>query len=295
MAKVAVKVERSPVRTVSGEAARQPERRSLASGAGWTVSHVVCALGPRDRPFEEKHSNISVAIVAAGTFHYRSSVGRELMTPGSLLLGSAGRTFECGHEHGIGDRCIAFSYTPDFFESVLAEAGIRAASSDFKMLRLPPLRGFSPIVARAYSGLAGEGDVSWEELSIELAVRAVQAAGDAAPATVPRQPGAVARVAETVRRMEQDPERAHTIRDLARDAGLSPYYFLRTFRSVTGVTPHQYVLRARLRQAGTRLRIERTKIVDIALGCGFEDISNFNRAFRTEFGVSPRAYRFRKS
>ena len=295
MAKVAVNLERGPAQTVAGEATRHPQRRCLASGEGWSVSHVVCTLGPRDRPFEEKHSNISVAIVAAGTFHYRSAEGRELMTPGSLLLGSAGRSFECGHEHGTGDCCIAFSYTPGFFDGVLAEAGIRGASSDFKMLRLPPLRAFSPLVARAYSGLAGEGDISWEELGIELAARAIQVASGFAPVKEVPQPGAVARVAEIVRMMGQDPERAHTVRDLAHDAGLSPYYFLRTFRSVTGVTPHQYVLRARLRQAGTRLRIERTKIVDIALDCGFEDISNFNRAFRAEFGVSPRAYRFRKS
>jgi AraC family transcriptional regulator len=295
LAKVAVNLGRGPAQPVAGEAARQPQRRCLASGEGWSVSHVVCTLGPRDRPFEEKHSNISVAIVAAGTFHYRSVEGRELMTPGSLLLGNAGRSFECGHEHGTGDCCIAFSYTPGFFDGVLAEAGIRGASPDFKMLRLPPLRAFSPLVARAYSGLAGEGDISWEELGIELAARAIQVASGFAPVKEVPQPGAVARVAETVRMMEQDPERAHTVRDLARDAGLSPYYFLRTFRSVTGVTPHQYVLRARLRQAGTRLRIERTKIVDIALDCGFEDISNFNRAFRAEFGVSPRAYRFRKS
>jgi AraC-like DNA-binding protein len=35
------------------------------------------------------------------------------------------------------------------------------------------------------------------------------------------------------------------------------------------------------------------KIVDIALACGFADLSNFNRAFRAEFGVAPRAYRKR--
>lgn len=33
------------------------------------------------------------------------------------------------------------------------------------------------------------------------------------------------------------------------------------------------------------------KILDIALDCGFGDVSNFNRAFRTEFGVNPRQWR----
>jgi AraC family transcriptional regulator len=294
LAKIAVNFERGPARAVSGEAPRRPQGRCVARGDGWAVSDVVCNLGPRDRPFEEKHANISVAIVTAGTFQYRSTNGRELMTPGSLLVGNAGQTFECGHEHGIGDRCVAFSYAPEFFDTLLADSGIRGAGPEFKTPRLPPLRAFSSIIARAYAGLAGERDVSWEELSIELAVRAVQVASGVSPAAAAPQPGAMARMAETVRTMEQDPESPRSVRDLARDARLSPYYFLRTFRSVTGVTPHQYVRRARLRQAATWLRIERKKIVDIAFDCGFDDVSTFNRAFRAEFGVSPRAYRFQK-
>jgi AraC-like DNA-binding protein len=48
----------------------------------------------------------------------------------------------------------------------------------------------------------------------------------------------------------------------------------------------------RLREAATRLAAaEPVKILDIALDSGFGDVSNFNRAFRTEFGVSPRGFR----
>lgn len=57
------------------------------------------------------------------------------------------------------------------------------------------------------------------------------------------------------------------------------------------MTPHQYVRRARLRLAGTRLLVERDRIIDIALDSGFADVSNFNRAFRVDSGVSPRRYR----
>jgi AraC family transcriptional regulator len=72
---------------------------------------------------------------------------------------------------------------------------------------------------------------------------------------------------------------------------LSPYHFLRTFESLTGVTPHQYVLRTRLREAASRLAAETGRVLDVALDCGFGDVSNFNRAFRAEFGASPRQYR----
>jgi AraC-like DNA-binding protein len=94
-----------------------------------------------------------------------------------------------------------------------------------------------------------------------------------------------------VRGIERDPDSVLTVARLARDARLSPYHFLRTFESVTGVTPHQYVLRARLRRAAIRLHDDPARILDIAFDSGFGDLSNFNRAFRAEFGVSPRAYR----
>jgi len=261
----------------------------LAHGDGWSVSDVVCRSGPEDRPFEERHSCFSIAIVAAGTFEYRSAAGRELMTPGSLMLGSAGQSFECAHEHGVGDRCVAFWYAPAYFERLAADAGAKAPR--FRSLRVPPLRALSPLVARACAALGGPLGVSWEELGVRLAAHAVQLGGGLAPRANAAPPGAVARVARTVRRIEDQPDDALSLATLAREARLSPYHFLRTFERITGVTPHQYVLRARLRRAATRLATEAGKILDLAFESGFGDLSNFNRAFRAEFGTSPRAYR----
>ena len=51
------------------------------------------------------------------------------MTPGSLLLGNAGQCFECGHEHGIGDRCLSFSYAPDYFEKITGDLGTGATGT----------------------------------------------------------------------------------------------------------------------------------------------------------------------
>src|ERR1043165_6009796 len=78
-----------------------PEARMVAAGTGWTISDVLCTAGPLDRPFEERHTRTSIGIVVSGTFQYRSPGGRELMTPGSMLLGNAGDCFTCGHEHGV--------------------------------------------------------------------------------------------------------------------------------------------------------------------------------------------------
>ncbi len=60
---------------------------------------------------------------------------------------------------------------------------------------------------------------------------------------------------------------------------------------MTGVTPHQFVLRARLRQAAVKLLVDDARVIEVALGAGFGDVSNFNHTFRAEFGLTPRAYR----
>ena len=290
MAKIAVELERALARRAEHGTPGHATPRIVARGDGWTVADVVCTSGPQDRPFEERHPHYSIAIVLAGSFQYRSRLGRALMSPGSLMLGNAGQCYECGHEHGHGDRCVSFWYAPDYFERVAADAGARAGGLDFKVPRVPPLRLLSRLAARAGAAATGRGDVPWEELGVSLAARAVELGGTASPpGALP--PNALARVTRTVRAIERHPDAPLTLGSLARQSGLSPYHFLRTFDRLTGVTPHQYVLRARLREAAMRLAAEPGKVVDIALDCGFGEVSNFNRAFRTEFGVSPRAYR----
>lgn len=289
MAKIAVEFDAG-----SGREADRPGRppsRILAAGEGWSVSEVICSAGPRDRAFEEQHSQPCIAIVTQGTFQYRSSAGRELMTPGSLLLGNAGQYFECGHEYGVGDRCVSFAYAPEYFEGLAGEASVKGRSGRFGALRVPPVREMSGLVARACALRASNGAVAeWEEIGLELAARALELASGGAQ-NEESFPAAEARVTRVVRMIESCPDLKHSLPSLAREAKLSRYHFLRIFQQLTGLTPHRYILRARLRRAATRLLLEPAQVLDVALDCGFGDISNFNHAFRAEFGVSPRGLR----
>jgi AraC family transcriptional regulator len=265
--------------------------RVLASGAGWSVADVVCTSGPQDRPFEEQHTQYSIAIVLAGSFQYKSRAGKRLMTPGSLMLGNPGQYFECGHEHADGDRCVSFWYAPEYFEQLLADTGHNTAR-EFAISRIPPLRSLAPVVASTAANILATGHVSWDELAIRLASCAAGATADTS-ARYRAPMNAERRVTSIVRLIDAHPDRPLTLETMAEEAGLSPYHFLRTFERQTGVTPHQYILRARLREAAIRLSTRTGKILDIALDCGFGDVSNFNRAFRAEFGVNPRAYQQR--
>jgi AraC-like DNA-binding protein len=261
----------------------------LAQGAGWSVTDIVCTAGPEDRPFEEQHRNVCIAVVAAGSFQYRSRAGRVLLAPGSLLLGNAGQAYQCGHEHAKGDRCISFSYTPEYFERLTADAG----AGMFRVAALPAVRATSREVARACAGVAGNdsNEAAWEELGVRLAVETLRLANDDKRRHGEMLPSVEARVTRVVRMIDESPDAEHPLARMAEEARLSPYHFLRTFEAVAGLTPHQYVMRLRLRHAAVRLIQKQTSVLDIAFDCGFGDVSNFNRSFRAEFGMSPRAFR----
>jgi len=296
LAKIAVELEQAVARRAARGGPGGLSSRVLAQGEGWHVADMTCTCGPQDRRFEEQHPFFTIAVVLAGTFQYRGSLSRsgsvqELMTPGSLLLGNAGQCFECGHEHGLGDRCISFRYSPDYFERLAVDAAVVRGRPNFSVLRLPALQPLSGIVARASAGLIGARDSYWEELSMQLAAETMELTNGQSPKGVNPTPSTVARVTRAVRMIERKTDMELSLRDLAREAGLSPYHFLRTFQQVTGVTPHQYIRRMRLREAAARLAAHKDKILDIALDSGFGDVSNFNRAFRAEFGVPPRTYR----
>ena len=302
MAKIAVAVEQALERRAMNGGRGRPTSRLLARGDGWTVEDVVCACGPQDHPFEEQHSTTSIAIVVAGSFQYRGDAGTglasELMTPGSLLLGNSGQSFQCEHRHGAGDRCISFHYAPEYFARLAADVGARVSTARFRMLRLPPLRELSPVIGLSCARLVGaigtstaSTGASWEELGVKLAARTLRVAGGLTRHSPDSSRAAVARVTRIVRAIERHPDARLTLEGMARSVDSSPYHFLRTFERVTGVTPHQYVLRARLRAAAIRLAAEPSKVLDIALDCGFGDVSNFNRAFRSEFGTTPRIFR----
>lgn len=269
---------------------------ALASGSGWSVTDVVCDAGPHDRPFEEQHTWSSIAVVVSGTFQYRSSTGEGLMVPGSLLLGNARDGFVCSHDHGTGDRCVAFHYSPEFLARLGDDLGV--GDRRFDLPRLPPSKVLAPFVAAASTLLACNAPeaLACEAVGLQLAARVMALDADRRRERVhgrlPRsESAAMKRVSDVVRLMEGEPDGRQTLRELADAAGLSPYHFLRSFSAITGTTPHQYILRARLRRAAVRLRVDDARILDIALGCGFDDLSNFNRAFRAEFGESPRRYR----
>lgn len=262
----------------------------IAEGPGWRVSDLVCGAGPQDRPFEERHEFVCIAAVTEGSFRYRSRHGDALLAPGALLLGNAGQCFECGHEHGIGDRCLAFHFTPEAFADIAAAApGVRRA--EFRRHHLPPLPAMTRFLAESEAAGMRRDVRAIEELAFRLAGGVARLLADAPPFEASPTARDEKRIGAVVRYIEARADDDLDIGTLADVARMSPYHFLRTFRRVVGLTPHRFILQTRLRRAAVRLRGSDAPITGIAFDAGFNDLSAFNRAFRATFGTTPTGYR----
>jgi AraC-like DNA-binding protein len=282
------------VRSAAARPAKSPDeglaKRPLAAGDGWSVHDVVCRAGPSDRPFEERHDGFSISAVFEGSFTYRSDAGCRLLYPGALLLGNNGRCFECGHAHGRGDRCVSLNVREDLFAEVAASAA-STGRFRFPAASLPPTKGSLPIFAMLEALCSSASRHQGEELMLRLVERVV-----AALAAVRRSPAAstgreARRVVDAIRFIESDVARPMSLTDLAAVAGMSKYHFLRVFRTIAGVTPHQYLISARMRRAALGLASSRRPVLAIALDSGFGDLSTFNNRFRATFAQTPTQYR----
>ncbi len=251
-----------------------------------------CALGPFDRPFAERHEGFVIALVRSGVFCYATEGRTRVMGPGCVLLGSPGQEYVCSHEYGCGDVCTAFEYGPAAIGEISRSVGRDITRFPVAALAPQPRidvlhRLIQEAVERPGSGPA------IDELAWALGVRVVTATFDvrvAANGAAERRTDRD-RVWAAVRHIEACLVEPLTLEDLARAAGLSPFHFLRLFRRETGLTPHQYLIRARLRRAVSLLRDTSIPITEVAYEVGFGDLSNFVRTFHRQVGCPPQAFR----
>jgi AraC family transcriptional regulator len=82
-----------------------------------------------------------------------------------------------------------------------------------------------------------------------------------------------------------------TLREVARECGLSVGYFSHAFRRTLGVAPHKWLTEQRVVLSKEKLRDDRLSLSDVASECGFSDQSHLTRIFRQAVGVSPGAWR----
>jgi len=103
------------------------------------------------------------------------------------------------------------------------------------------------------------------------------------------------RVRLIIELLQNEPTRAFSVADLSARFHVSASHLQHLFKRDAHMSIREFILRTRLRTAARMLRTTEERIRQISFAAGFSDISNFNHAFRREFGVSPREYRLRSA
>ena len=249
------------------------------------VSDFRCSAVPGEKPFVEQHRCHSISFVRKGSFGYHCRGRSHELVAGSLLIGSPGDDFVCTHDHVCGDECLSFFFEPELVETV----GERAAA--WQVGATPPLAELMVLGELAQAAADGQSDIGLDEVGHLIAQRLVEVVSGKSkkPAKVTARDRR--RAVEAALWIDANSHREIELEDIARQGKVSPFHFLRLFSSVLGVTPHQYLLRSRLRHAARQLADDEKPVTDIAYDVGFNDLSNFVRTFHRAAGVPPLKFR----
>ncbi len=202
------------------------------------------------------------------------------------MVGHMGDEYICSHAHHVcGDECLSFQLSPALAEEVgISEAALRVGC-------VPPLAGLMVYGELAQAAGNGDSDIGIDEAATLFIGRFIETISGKSQRTTSTTPRDRRRAVESAVWIDANSDKPLDLDTTAKAAGVSSFHFLRLFSTVLGVTPHQYLVRARLRHAARLLADDTRSITSIAFDVGFGDLSNFVRTFHRAAGVSPRRFR----
>jgi AraC family transcriptional regulator len=263
------------------------------------VRAVRCAAAAGGCASTEWSETHSVVFAEAGVFVKHLSRHVSVVADGGhAVFFTANRPYRVSHPMPGGDDCLALELSPPALADALRTVDPAAEWPDTPFRRtavpLPPhlVVRRRLLHHRIVQGVASTLEV--EEGALALLSGSVRASVERAPE--PRAPGREARRRAELTEAAQliiasQPADRWTLHALARRIGCSPFHLAHVFRDVTGVSIHQYQLRARLTAALDEVLDSARGLSAIAVDAGFTHHSHFSAAFRRTFGVTPSALR----
>jgi AraC family transcriptional regulator len=147
------------------------------------------------------------------------------------------------------------------------------------------------VLAELYAPAAPERDAYVTALVNALKAHILRGSTTAGTSDIPTAGFSAYRLHQIIKVVLDHPEGTYTLQDMANDAGVTPSHFCRVFRKATGVSPHQYVMKAKLDRAKQMLSQSPMHLSTMAECLGFASQSHFTRAFRQFTGKTPSEFR----
>src|SRR5579871_242762 len=106
-------------------------------------------------------------------------------------------------------------------------------------------------------------------------------------------PDAFRRLCQARDRLQECSYERRSIADIAREAHISPFHFIRRFEALFGFTPHQFRIQSRIERAKLLLACENLSVTEVCMDLGFSSLGSFSELFTRRVGEPPSAYQRR--
>ena len=232
------------------------------------------------------HDQFGIGVIERGGQLSHSGRGQVEAGPGDVITVNPGEVHDGQPVGGSGRRWRMLYIAPELVDRAVAdltEGRLGTAEFTDPVVRHPAV---ARRLRRLLDGLTGSGaalgPTEADALVLELVASLTRLMISASSPSVPDA------IRMAIARIDEDPSAPVSLTDLAKTAGLSRFQLLRGVRHATGLTPHAYILQARLTMA-RRLIVAGRSLADVAATCGFSDQSHLTRAFVRRFGFTPGA------
>ena len=239
------------------------------------------------------HDEYAVGTLEQGrqTFHCRG--GQHVTTPGSLILVNPDDLHD---GQAAGAAGAAYRYRMVYIEPALIAEALREADlpAALPLFRAPVVHSPELAAALCHFNRRSEQPEGLDALEMETRllqlVRALlQRHAASPPARNPRDGRDSAIVRHACRYLDEHYAADPSLSALAAQCGISRFALLRLFAKETGLPPHAYTTRARLREA-RRLLLQGEPAAQVAAAVGYVDQSHLTKRFKAAFGITPGQY-----
>ena len=234
------------------------------------------------------HGGFCIGLVERGARDLCDGKSSVIVRENGLFVINPGRSHACGPRdgrHSYFTICVETEYMRQTASRI---SGKERPAPYFRQILLDD--GLLGARVRCFLSLVENGGSSAEKKSVLDGVLSSLILRYAEEPPAPSRPvareEAIASACEFIR---TNHARELSLKGMAAVVHLSPFYFQRLFLRTVGVTPHDYLMQCRVRQA-RELLSKGGSIAEIALDTGFVDQSHFTRSFKRAMGITPGVY-----
>lgn len=242
----------------------------------------------------EHQETFSIAFIRQGNFTFKVFRNDLDAFNGLFLVCKPGYEHRVGHVHAMPDQCTIFSF-PAVHAAQLEEQGRELSwflkNPDLHAVLIKATPEMEYLHHRIFHLLQKPHFPRlWiEQMLVELFSLVLSRGQNKSipPLTEKQKRNHLPLIAAVKTFISDNFSEDISLPQLATVGHLSPFHFNRLFKQMTGITPYNYLLQVRLKEAHLQLRHSSQPVTHIAFDTGFNSLEHFSAAYKKQFGLSP--------